>query len=520
MELTLKKQPVYLSEIIFDGQTEQGVEFDYVLPDYYPDIFKILKCTLTPCISSYSISGSQLFCDGVVYIKALYLSADSGGNNNININCIEHRYTFSKTIELVKPAEKGLVTLIPKSDYCNCRAISSRRIDVRGAISCKIKIVQNAENEIIDSAEGLGLQTKKSDVLYCGNKLSAEQQFVVREDIETGSGRGGISAVISADAHAAVNDCRIIANKVIVKGEAKVKALYMMKNDDGSDETEVMEASIPLSRIIDIEGIGDDYSLFAILKIMDCDLEVKQNEAGENRTFGCELTVDCTINACKESSVSVLSDVYSTNYDAAYTPITIKTECSPQLVSEQLNIKVSLESTDGAVGEIFDARCDISNIVCKANESNALVISGQLCAQAIGRLADGNPIFIEKNEPFECVSNTQASGEFSIIPDIQVADTGFSISSDNKVELRIMLAFNACIYRLCSVNAIKEISVDTDKPKQKISDYALKLYYAEKGEDIWNIAKHYNTCADAIVAENDLENDVLTSPAMLLIPII
>ena len=42
MEQTTKKS-VCVDEIIFDGQTEQGVELDYVLPDYCPDIFKVLS---------------------------------------------------------------------------------------------------------------------------------------------------------------------------------------------------------------------------------------------------------------------------------------------------------------------------------------------------------------------------------------------------------------------------------------------------------------------------------------------
>ncbi len=525
MELNVKKQPVYLNEIIFDGQTEQGVEFDYVLPDYYPDIFKILKCTLIPCISSYSISGSQLFCDGVVYIKALYLSSPDGGTLP-GINCIEHRYTFSKTIDLVKPAEKALVTIIPKTDYCNCRAVSGRRIDVRGAVSCKVKIVQNTGMEIIDSAEGMGLQSKKEDVVYCSERLSAEQQFSVREDIETGDGYdrnpagSGISAILTTDFCASVTDCRIIPGKVIVKGEAKIKSLYIIKNEDGTDSAEVMEASVPLSRIIDIEGITEDYSCFAFFRVMDCDLEIKPNETGENRMFGCDLTVNCIVSASLEHTVSVLTDVYSTDYDCSYVPITVKAECSPSLVSEQLNIKTSLESGDGNVGEIFDARCDISNVICKADENGVLTVTGQLCAQAIGRLKDGTPVFLEKNEPFDCVTNTSVSGEFSLFSDVQVFDTSFSISSDNHIEIRILLTFNACLCRLCSVNAVKEISVDTEKPKNKTSEYALKLYYAEKGENIWSIAKRYNTCADAIISENDIESEVLSAPAMLLIPLV
>ena len=77
MENIIQSPPenvIYTDEVVFDGQTEQGVELDYVLPDYYPEIFKILKCTLTPRIISYSASGdSKLTLDGVVYIKVLYL---------------------------------------------------------------------------------------------------------------------------------------------------------------------------------------------------------------------------------------------------------------------------------------------------------------------------------------------------------------------------------------------------------------------------------------------------------------
>ena len=46
MENIIQSPPenvIYTDEVVFDGQTEQGVELDYLLPDYYPEIFKILK---------------------------------------------------------------------------------------------------------------------------------------------------------------------------------------------------------------------------------------------------------------------------------------------------------------------------------------------------------------------------------------------------------------------------------------------------------------------------------------------
>ena len=57
-------------------------------------------------------------------------------------------------------------------------------------------------------------------------------------------------------------------------------------------------------------------------------------------------------------------------------------------------------------------------------------------------------------------------------------------------------------------------------PKQKDQDYALRLYFAEAGESIWEISKRYNTSAAAILAENDLESDTRTAAGMILIPIV
>jgi hypothetical protein len=524
MELKLSKEPVFLNEVVYDGQTEQGVEFDYALPDYYPDIFKILKCTLTPRVISYSVSGSQLFCDGVVYIKVLYLAAGSN-----RVHCIEQRYTYSKTIDLVKNAENATVSISPKTDYCNCRATSGRRIDVRGAVSCKIKVHCNRKADMITGAEGMGVETKKTALSYCGEKLVASRQFVSREDIETGASSSGGINIIHHDSSIAVTDVKVIANKVIVKGEAQIKALYIIvrgeSDDDGHNVTEIMEATIPVSQIMDLEGVSDNHICFANLTVMDCDLEVRPNEAGETRVFACDLTIDCSVTAHLESSVSPVSDIYSTDFESSFTVATIKAEALPYIISQQLSFKSVLESipenSGGTLAEIFDARCDVSNIVCRARGTTELAITGQITMQALGALEGGTPVFIEKAEPFELITEVpMISPEYSFEPNLQVLHTAFSISGDNRVEIRVNLSLTGCLYLVNSINVIRDITVNQEKPKEKNSEYALKLYYAEDGEDVWGIAKRYNTSADAIITENDLESDRVEIPSMLLIPIV
>ena len=54
--------------------------------------------------------------------------------------------------------------------------------------------------------------------------------------------------------------------------------------------------------------------------------------------------------------------------------------------------------------------------------------------------------------------------------------------------------------------------------KQKSDDYSLKLYFADENEDVWNIAKRYNTSAAAIESENEVTDGKVSG--LLLIPII
>lgn len=515
MKLLLDKEPVFLTETVCDGQAEQGVEFDYVLPDYYPDIFKILRCTLTPGIVSYSVSGTQLFLDGVVYIKVMYLAENSN-----DINCVEQRFTYSRTIELAKAAEKPAVTLFQKADYCNCRAVSGRRIDVRGAVSCKVRVTGCTEGGILTEASGMGIQAKHEEISYCGCRLYAERQYVAREEIETGAG-GGIASILSVSCNAAVTDTKIISDKVVIKGEAKLRALYLTKCGENT-ETEVMEAVVPLSQIMDVDGITDSHTCFASMNVLDCSLEIRQGDDGENRLLGCEITVDCKVNAYKEVTVSPVTDVYSTDYEYSFEKNTVRLEHSPYCIMSQHGLKSVLEYQDGILAEVCDCKCDLTGCTFRCNEENGkMTMGGQMNIWLFGRDSDGRPLFAEKNEAFE-IEITGENGSGTYTPDLTaaVSNVSYSISGDHTADVQIQLSVQGLVYKVLTVGAVGEISVMEDKPLKKDSDYALKLYYAEKGEKIWDIAKRYNSAVSAVTAENELEEEQLSAPCMLLIPVV
>ena len=486
MDFSVKKEPVFVTEVIYDGQAEQGVEFDYVLPDYYPDIFRILRCTLRPGIVSCNISGDKLILDGVICITALYLSEGGG------MECVEHRYSYSKTVDLPKSADNGTVTVEPKVDYTTCRAVSGRRIDVRGAVSFRIKVENITPFEIITDIEGCNIQTRKNKV-SCTRKLTAGKQFVVREDIGVSGIDGTVKAVVSCDATAVVNDCKIIADKVVLKGEAKLKALYLVGSDNGT-YLQTMEAEIPLSQIVDMQGIDERHTCYALFRVLSCALTVKSADDDASGVFGCELTIGSQITATLEESIYPVTDMYSTSYESSYTTSALKTESDHRFISRTLNIKQLIECENGRFFSMNTGSLSFTALILQS--SLPLTLSSPFdVSEQLGMVTDG------------CV----------IQPVVNISSVSYSITDDG-IEIRCSLLMQGCMYVCGTSQIIKQIELNENAEKQKCDDYSLKLYFADENEDVWNIAKRYNTSAAAIESENEVTDGKVSG--LLLIPII
>ena len=73
MELKVSHDTVSINEVIFEGSAEQPVDLDINLPDYCPDISRILKCRLMPAVSVRQITGDRLQVEGKTQVVILYV---------------------------------------------------------------------------------------------------------------------------------------------------------------------------------------------------------------------------------------------------------------------------------------------------------------------------------------------------------------------------------------------------------------------------------------------------------------
>ena len=115
MEYKLKKDHIAICETAFDSFTELPIESDLLLPDYCPDIVKVLKCQAHPAFTKTEVNGDKCVLEGAAAITIFYTGEDG------KLRTSEHKVDFLKTLELKTTPQNPIVFCTLKEDYLNCK---------------------------------------------------------------------------------------------------------------------------------------------------------------------------------------------------------------------------------------------------------------------------------------------------------------------------------------------------------------------------------------------------------------
>ncbi|MEG1778900.1 MAG: DUF3794 domain-containing protein [Oscillospiraceae bacterium] len=499
-----------INKVIFDGTAEQGIESDLMLADYCPDVVKILRCCVNPKIEATTVSGSKITIDAVAQIKIYYLTEQK------TIRQHSLSIPFQKQCDFKEPVTGSPIAYVhPKLDYINCRAISPRRLELRGAVSMEIKVLCVSNEEAVCEADELGVQLKK-DIVQ-SNQLSGQvnSTFTVQETLELGYGKPSIATVLDFRTEATVSDCKPIANKVITKGDLHLDLLYYCSEG----KLQKMEYSIPISQIADMEGAAENSECFVCYEVINTTLEPKANLDGEIRNLMLECKVKCTVQSHSKQSYVHISDCYSTQHECSC--VGKKSEAA-ELIQNVENIYSYKQSINvpETVGEIGDLWCSIEDVTVTKEEKKILLgVKLSICMIAFD--TDKVPELFERTEEFTHeIAVDKNTSNMMFLPIAFPVSVSHSVLAPDRMEIRCDIMIKGCIYNIEPLNIIKAIEVDTSKQKEIKNRPALTIYYADKGESIWEIAKHYNTLMDGIIENNSLQDEILSDRCMLLIPMV
>lgn len=486
-----------------DTSFEQTAEKDLVLPDYCPDVFRILRCRVCPCIVSQSICGDKLSLETEVTLKVMYLSADSG-----RINLLEHKATVSKTLSLGGDLTAPVVSAVALPGSVSCRVVSRRRVDIRGAFTVKVRVTAEERCRVITDAQGAGIQLRKATVPCPVERLTASKRLTVIEELELGGAKPPVGAVLRTDCRTEITEQRVISGKLMLKGEALIDLLYTPADPDSS-AVETMRFGLPFSQLTDIDGLDESFVITPELTVAGCDI-IPQPDSPQ--TLECELVMLLGCTAVRYEEMSVVTDAFSTAYECSAVSSGSVLDGIAESISLDLSSQTTLSVPDGELEGLSFAACEAGGVSVTEGESGGSIISGSLRFIAIG-LSEGAPVWLENEVPFEYTSERPVSRAA-----LEVRSCSYHLADGRSAELRAELTLTGSVPEGTALRPLAELSVDAEKPLARDGRIAVKLCQAEAGEELWELARHFGTSPEAIAAENGISGDRTESCGMLLIP--
>lgn len=516
MDLKINRETVPAAQVIFDGVQEQTVELDYILPDYYPDIFRLIRCQTVPVITGYSVSGDKLSYELRCDIHILYC-----GEGDSVLRCVTQRQSFSRTVDLGAVCDSPEVSLRPKTDHVNFRAVNKRRLDVRGAVSVKIRVCCEKEQEVISDAFGMNIQVKKIPVRYASKKLSLDKIVRISEETEISTTQSPVLGIISCNCITPECERKMISGKLLAKGDAVIDILYACEKE-GRGAVEPMKFSLPYSQIIDIDEIDETFECSVTPVVISCDITPSAGKTGENTILKCEIELRLMCRAVKTSTVMLAADAYSTVYPCETSVSDIRTEQQPVIYSESRSLTAKLGEGDSVPETIYAMWCTPKNINTRlGSDGRSAVVSGMLTWSMAAMDSSGMMIMPDRDEAFE---ETLELGDdisgCSLSAEVCAGEVSYNISSEGVLTAKAGLDIRLSVSSCNMITALTELSVDDSVKKERDGDYSIKLYFGAENEEIWDIAKRYSTSAAAVMEENELDGERLKNGGMLLIPII
>lgn len=508
MEEKCVKSAVYNLETVFKDSAEVPVDIDFTLPDYCPEISRILKCRTAARISSKSVEGQRISLEGSVTLTVIY------ADNENTVNSYEYQYPFSKTFEAGTDLSGAYVRVRLKTEYINCRPVTERKIDIHGAIGVYVTASSRKIRDIICDVEDENIEVLRVSAPATMPVGNADKYVLIEDEIEVGSSKPDIRCLIRYDSSVRIEECKLLDKKAIVKGEMSVNILY--RGEDG--ELESLEGSIPFSQLVDIEGAGEDCECRISADVAYLEVKPKANSSSAARAFSVDGKILLTAEAYKSRDIDVVTDAYSTMYEANVSGEEI---CFNRLVcniNDTFNCRKELDFPSGSIERVYDVWC-IPGESSTEFEGDCLTVSGNAVCGILALNEEGAPVYYEKPVEFDYRYKMSCpTDNLSVQPEISVISTGYTISGDSRLEIRLEMAVNAAVYECSEINLVNNISIDENKPISKSDSAALTVYFAESGENVWEIARRYLANTDEIRRLNELDGDQLTQTKMLLIP--
>ncbi|MCR8745815.1 DUF3794 and LysM peptidoglycan-binding domain-containing protein [Romboutsia lituseburensis] len=497
--MELIKDVIKVDNRIDFGKFQTFIETEAVVPDKKSDVYDIVKTEGYISIKKIEVADGKLVCRGSFNYNVIYITDDKN-----TVSSVDGKIDINEVIEKDNIVQDMEYMLYPEVEHVDCTIMNERKIRVGALMNIRGSLFDKQKLDIVkDVSQVEGIQKHRKEISYQDIIGIEKSESVIRDTITINTEE--IQSIISLNPYARIKESRVADNKVIIGGVLEVNPLACTY--DG-ELVELDRIGIDFTQFIEVPGACDGMSEESLLSMGDFNYIFKQNGESNTGLLEIDCTVGCKVKVSDEVTREVLQDAYSPQKIIKFDHRSIEVNKTLSNESETFVVRDSIKNANDDI-QIKDvvSVCQTISIENSYVEGDKSVIQGIIKVDILYVPVEGLRIVYKLSEeiPFEhetTIDNlTDTCKVFSTAAiekvdvdlnrdeiDLSVKVKRYTEAVDKKPESFIIKGDDLGVYDLSKAPSII-------------------VYICKEGDNLWNIAKKYNTTENEIAEINELRLD-------------
>ncbi|MBE6563472.1 MAG: hypothetical protein E7660_07020 [Ruminococcaceae bacterium] len=474
---------------------------DFSLPDYLPEIQRLLYVTPSVLPETKFLSGNVLELGGTLTYSVLYLGSDG----KLSFSPLVCEYSADTALP-VTVSDVGELFVDCEMENTSCRVTGPRSLNIKTRLRSRIM----SDDRVCDDNTVLCGDDKNAplDLSVSVERLCSDYDSVVRcQGMTTGSATGEMSAFdgeepLSCEGSLCVSYCEGNSDGVLVRGDVYVKCLFM--SDDGIAVCK--KTKLPFEITVPVRDIALPSSARAWGRVAS--VSVTPSETGGCWTVNAEYDIEAEALCGRE--ISLCRDAYSTEVESSCETKECEILGAVSFGSGQLSVSGDFDLKNAPEGcSVCDTESSVGQVQV-INVEGKLYATGALKLKVVYGNAEEHACG-EYEIPFKYElpllrSPEGAELQSRVAP--SVLTSGAKIMGD-KISASSELFFSFEVLEKKRARFVTAVRLGTEKPHGAVGS-GVKVYYPSSEESLWNVCKRYHASKNRILKVNGIEGDIIS----------
>lgn len=458
------------------------------IADYCPDMGRVVETAGQLCLRSIVPQGDGVELRGTIQVTVLYTSEESVGLRSLTQSVPFTCWGESRPLAACQVlwAEGRLL-------LCEAQALTPRRLSLRIMPEWTVCGYRCGTRRLcVGADDDPFLRLRRQERELCLTVSMAERECSVTGEAAVPPGQPAPEDLLLWRLYPQVGSCQLVGNKLLVKGDVTLSALYRCQQQ----KLHTYTAAVPFSQIVDSPAGGEEGDVAARVQLICGEARLLRTEESSGFSVSAELRL--LLRITRKETVSCVTDLYSTH-------------CGTKLETTERSLPLAPERP---------VRQEAVQHLDFGRQRPFVFVTDTACAPSAGE--DGTPcadvrmrlLYLDEEEA-PAVTEKMAQlplGEGEVCTLCGAPEVAFTGSGCDLRQAVAILPAAAPRETLSTVSAVQCLPEQENARRP-----SLVMRRLAPGETLWDAAKQYRTDEELIRAVNQLEEGTVPDK-MLLIP--